>query len=364
MPGCEPRLTTGAPSGVGSVICMNSPSRMRRALARSAQPATHPHGEARVWEGEALRVSLPALASLLVLLFATGCNAGAPPKAEPSIKVGGLVERLGAESLVVMAGDEVMRAGLAEIDIASERLVPLVLEPDPMLISNVSGNGERVVLGAAGVPDSGSKTPGTLSDGVYEIAQTRLLTIAGPEKGLRGPTMSPSGALAAIRADGGFAVKRAGTRAWRVDRRHPRTTLSSPVWVRNGDLVTVIDAHKSSAKLLLLGSRGGERGLGDAFCASGVLAAPDGAKVVTVPSFRTGARNEHAGCNSGHVIAVTGNRPKSAVPAGWRPLAWSRDSAAILVSRGHEMGVWPLDGPVRSRTDVGVSTWMAAPIYG
>jgi hypothetical protein len=304
-----------------------------------------------------------ALVLVLVLCACTARESAAdrpstsPAESRTDADARSLASVLGAHQVYVMAGDDPLRAGLGILDEGSNTLEPHVLDPEPALISNLSGNGRRVILGAAGVGQTGSDQ--VMSDGVYAIDGDRLTTLAEAGAGLFGPVESAEGVVAVIDSRGGVSTRGPDDRSWRRDGRLPKARLTTLAWAARGDLLTVVDPQNSSARLVRLRASGGVDTVGSAHCASVILASPDGWLVATVPQLDAHAP---ARCRRGVVVDIRSGQ-ETAVPRGWRPLAWTPASDALLVSRDQEIGVWNLATGFEARVDVGVRTWMAAIVY-
>lgn len=301
-----------------------------------------------------MRMRLLAMLAILVSLpsvVATDAASSADTRKSDS-QAGSIATLMGADRVYVMAGDHVLRAGLGLITSSSEELAPLVLDPDPALISHVSGNGVNVMLGAAGV---GSDS--FMSDGVYVVEGNKLRSVASPGQGLLAPVVSSQGTYAAINAAGGVSTRKPSDHRWR---RHDamRDTHLTNIAYAGERLLTVADAGRRSARLLQLTSRGGVRRLGSAYCALVTVASPDGRSVATTPPLK--ARDPR--CRGSRIIEL-GTSRTTRLPAGWKALAWAKGSDALLVSRGHEVAVWTRTTGITQRTDVGVRTWMAAAVY-
>ena len=299
------------------------------------------------------RIAHLAACGVLVLLGGCGGHAApaVAPSADPSDGVNRAVARVlravGAKTVYVMAGDNRLRAGLGILD--SSGLRPAQLDPQPQLLSNVAGNGSDVVIGAAGVEE------GSSTDGVYLIDGNKLVTLAGPEAGLYGPTISSGGTVATVRPGGGLWTRARGARHWKHDSRLSHSTSSSLGWGDGGDAFVVMHANEASARLVRLDDDGSQEDLGLAHCAAGVLTDAGSSRLVT--TMAVGGRG--GGCGRAYVLDFDG-RVRAAVPAGWSPLAWSADGSSLLLSRGHRVAGWSLRGRFLASADIGVHLWMAA----
>jgi len=261
---------------------------------------------------------------------------------------------LGADRVYVMAGNNVIKAGLGILK--PDRFGPVHLRPDPDLVSNVSGNGKRIVIGAAVLHG------GFAADGVYLMNGRQLVRLARPGAGKFGPTIANNRTVAAIQPQAGFSTLAAGANHWTKDLRFGHANVSSLSWVVGGDAYSVLHPHRPRAQLVRLGAKGGAQRLGQVHCAGYVLAAPGRNLLVTSPSNRAKVRSDTRGCRGGYVITTQG-QTKTKLPARWRVLAWSADSAALLLTKGHTLAVWSLRGHFVARADIGVHAWMAAPVY-
>ena len=281
-------------------------------------------------------------------------GSGTPTTSAPTRSFAQVLTALGAKRVYVMAGDVVTRAGLGILK--ADSFEPGRLRPDPDLVSNVSGNGQDVVLGAA------VASGGFVLDGVYLVIGQRLEQLAKPGAGLFGPTIAKDRTLAAIQPHAGFSTLAPGTHRWTKDRRFRHANLSSLGWGTGRNAYAVLDPDTARAQLARIGARGGDELLGPVHCARFVLSAPGRSLLVTWPSSQAAVRRNAPGCDSGYVITVRG-RTKSKVPNGWTALAWSADSSALLLTRGQELAVWSLRRHFLARANIGVHAWMAAPLY-
>lgn len=256
-----------------------------------------------------------------------------------------------------MAGEDVLKAGLGVID--SSGLDPAQVHPRTPLLSNVSGNGTRVVIGGSDVDPSQG---GFATDGVFELEGTRLATLAEPGSGLFSPTISPAGRIVAVRADGGFATWSPGSRRWIANPLLRRAHLNALAWGAGGRRFAVVHANRPTAGIIEL-TRRGRRDLGTAYCGVLLVASADRPLLATTLPINP----PHAGpCQDprSRVVSTTSGRAEE-LPAGWSPLAWSRGSADLLVARDDEIGVWEVaTHRIVASAPVGVHVWMAAPILG
>jgi hypothetical protein len=266
-------------------------------------------------------------------------------------KAAELLDRMGIDKLYVMAGDDRLHAGLGVL--SRDGLAPIAMKPADPLMSNLSGNGATVVVGAAGVDSD------NYMDGVYRIDGDTLTTLADPTAGLFGPTIARDGTVAAIRPDGGFFTRAVGQKRWQRDERLRQEPLSSIAWGVDGDAYTLTRANTRRAQLVTLmgdGLTGRPRAVG---CASGVLASFTERLVATTPFVG----EEGACAEKGGIVLNVATGHRSALPAGWVPIAWSADSASLLLARGTTLSVWtPESNDLGPSLEVATRVWMGASV--
>lgn len=89
-------------------------------------------------------------------------------------------------------------------------------------------------------------------------------------------------------------------------------------------------------------------------CATNLLTQPGGDALATKLHAKPRAR-------CGPALVVRPGRPPIELPADWDPLVWSTDGRALLLSRGHEIGLWDMDREQFTvRAAVETKIWMAA----
>jgi hypothetical protein len=258
----------------------------------------------------------------------------------------------GADRLYVVAGDNALRAGLGIIE--TDGLHPADVQPRIPLLSNVSGNGTTIVIGGAGV------TPGSYTDGIYQLDGRRLRTLATPSEGRFGPTIAPNGTLAAIRPAGGFWVKSPSSNHWERDPRLSHTDVTPLAWDGRGNAFTVIHAGQPDAVVVKLTSSGRKRVLGSAPCASTVLRAPS-RPLLVAPGW---ARRGLCRGRPDRIYDLTHWRRDVVLPKGATALGWSADSAALILSRGTTISIWNLSSRnTEAEMNPGVRVWGAAAVW-
>ncbi len=312
------------------------------------------------------RLALIAAALPLLALVSSGCASAAQPgrgpdkvvasSVENSSDVAALLDGLGVERAYVMAGPEIMRAGFGVL--TADGLQPMTLTPDPAMVSNISGNGLDVVMGAAVPPDDDPN--GFLLDGAYLLQGNRLKTLAGPGSGKFAPTIAADGMVAAISADGGFWTRMPGG-PWTRDPRLRNVPMSGLEWARSGAAYSLIRPGTSKTRLVRIKREGaGVKRLGAVTCATGVLVAPTHRLLVTRPPWQR--KPKLRGCHRATVLDFNG-QVVAKLPKGWRPSAWSADSSQVLVGRGTVVALWDESG-LGNRVEIAAPIWEAAPIYG
>lgn len=302
-----------------------------------------------------------AAALSLVAMLLAGCTAARTPPPE-RVHTSGLddaakhgpgevVQAMQADRLYVMAGDDVLHAGLGTV--TDRGLKPVKGPQSPPLLSNLASNGRAVIMGAAGVVRR------SYTDGVYRLSDSGLTSLAGPNLGLYGPTIDGRGDVTAIHTDGGFSVLRPGGRTWVLDPRLRHVRLSSVSFGRDRTGYAITQPNTPSARLVALPADGGVRILGSAYCGALPLRAPSGPELaLTAP-----VQGQRCGVDRARVIDIrTG--AAHVLPAGWHPLVWSRDGTTLLVSDHHRLLAWDVrSSRVTATADVGVHIWMAAPVW-
>lgn len=319
------------------------------------------------WDGRPRRSRLvPVVAVLSVMALVSGCATDAqsdPSAADATASatdgvgdVEALLEGLGAERVYAMAGPDVMRAGFGVL--TAEGLRPMQLTPDPAMVSNISGNGADVVIGAAVPPDD--DPGGFLLDGAYLLVGDRLKTLARPGTDKFGPTIASDGMIGAISADGGFWTRPLDG-SWSRDRRLRNVETSELQWSPSGAAYALTRPGTSRTELVRIGrERAGVKRLGRVPCAIGLLASPAGDRVVARPW--SSRKSRLSGCVRAKVLNVKG-RVIAKLPKGWKPLAWSADSRQILVRRRSVLALWSKSGGLVNEVEVAAPIWQAAPIY-
>lgn len=257
-----------------------------------------------------------------------------------------ILRGLQAKRIYVMAGDDVLHAGLGTI--SRDGLEPWQTRPGLKLLSSVYGNGRSVIVGGVAV-DSDS-----YSDGVYLLRGDRLIRVAQPGSSYYGPTVSPSGTYAAVRPSGGFFTKAGETGRWQHDPRSGDLMLSSIAWDSASNAYAIIDPGRRRSRLVGFPMSGETRMLDRVPCATNLLAHPGGDALATKLHAKPRAR-------CGPALIVRPGRPLIELPAGWDPLLWSADGRALLLSRGHGIGLWDVEGrQFTVRAAVEPTIWMAA----
>jgi len=302
----------------------------------------------------------------VLVLGLTGCGGGASihrdfvgstvsPDTSPvaAAKAAVVLQELDAERLYVMAGDDMFKAGLGVV--SATGLEPATTTPPVTSLSNVSGNGRTVVIGAAGAVD------GFFLDGAYQLVGDQLRTLATPAERKYAPTVASDDTMAAVAPDGGFFIRKPGSTAWVRDRRLTHADLNSLSWGAHDSAFAVEDFGQRNARLVEIPREGRPRDVHALPCIHSVVPSPTRPWTATnLPLDRP------AGCpkRRSHLIDLTGHHPDRLLPAGWDPLTWSRDSSAVLLARGHEIAVWQVaSGELTDRVDLGVRIWMAAPLW-
>ncbi|MFL6060398.1 MAG: hypothetical protein ACJ72E_04130 [Marmoricola sp.] len=277
------------------------------------------------------------------------------PGGDPAA-VAGVLQAFGAARVYVMAGDDVLKAGLGVVD--SSGLDPAQVRPRTPLLSNVSGNGTRIVIGGSDIDPSEG---GFATDGVFELQGDRLTTLAQPGSGLFGPTISSAGKIVAVRAGGGFATWSPEAHRWIPDPRLRHTRLNGLATGVGGRRFAILRANTPAARLIEV-TRTGSRDLGSAYCGVLLVASADRPLVATTLPINPPARGA---CEKPRARVVSTPGRTAELPAGWSPLAWSRGSARLLVAHADEIGVWdPGTQRMVASAPVGTHVWMAAPIWG
>lgn len=257
-----------------------------------------------------------------------------------------ILEGLQAERVYVMAGDDVLHAGLGAI--SRTGLAPWQTSPGLALLSSVSGNGKSVVLGGVSA-DSDS-----YSDGVYVLRGGRLEEVARPGSGYFGPTVSPTGGYAAVRPSGGFFAKVGEGTRWTHERRSASMTLSSIAWDKESNAYAIVHAGTKRSRLMEFARSGEVRELAALPCATNLLSQPGGLAIATKLPVRRQAR-------CGRALVIDPHSATRELPGGWDPLTWSADGEALLLSRGHEIGLWDVASErFKVRATVEARIWMAA----
>lgn len=256
-----------------------------------------------------------------------------------------ILEGLEAERVYVMAGDDVLHAGLGAI--SRTGLAPWQTSPALALLSSVSGNGKSVVVGGVSA-DSDS-----YSDGVYVLSGRRLEEVARPGSGYFGPTVSPTGGYAAVSPSGGYFTNVGGGARWAHERRSASMTLSSIVWDKESNAYAVVHAGTRRSRLIEFPRSGDVRQLAALPCATNLLSQPGGPAIATKLPVRTQAR-------CGRALLIDPQGATRELPGEWDPLTWSADGKALLLSRRHEIGLWDVaSGTFKARVQVEARIWMA-----
>lgn len=258
---------------------------------------------------------------------------------------------LGAHRVYVMAGDEVLRAGLGVI--GPEGLRPAPRNLQPVALSNIAGNGARVVIG--GVGDESDP----YTDGVYEVADHGLLQVARAGSGLYAPGVGPDGSLSAVRPRAGAFVLDGQSGRWSHLPASGRLTLSGVAMSAAGQGFSVIHVNSPGSTLVTFLPDGRRRNLASIPCMNLVLLSPDGQSLATTLPASTRKR-----CGAAQVLTTDG-ATVAEVPDGWQPLAWGEDSHHLLVTRSRSLAVLDVrSGGLTDPIPLGTRVWMAAPVRG
>ena len=258
---------------------------------------------------------------------------------------------LGAHRVYVMAGDDLLRAGLGVIGPEGMRPAPRDLQP--LALSNVTGNGVRVVIG--GVGDESDP----YTDGVYEVAGHGLRQLARAGSGLFAPGVGPDGSLSAVRPRAGAFVLDGESGRWSHVPATGKLTLSGVAVSAAGQGFAVTHVNSPGSTLVTFLPDGRRRNLASIPCMNFVLLSPDGRSLATTLPAATKKR-----CGGAHVL-TTGGATVADVPDGWQPLAWGEDSRHLLVTRSRSLAVMDVDsGGLTDPIPLSTRVWMAAPVWG
>lgn len=257
-----------------------------------------------------------------------------------------ILDGLQAKRVYVMAGDDVLRAGLGAI--SRTGLAPWRTTPPLQLLSSVSGNGRTVLVG--GVATGGN----SYSDGVYVVREDKLEEIAPPGSELFGPTVSATGIHAAVRPSGGYFTRSDEGARWHHDPRSRRMTLSSIAWDDDSTAYAIVHLGRQQSRLIKFSASGQVERLAALGCATTLLSQPGGKAMATKPPVRAKAR-----CGPALIVLPQGG--STALPRDWDPLTWSADGTALLLGKGREIGLWDVAAKrFLVRIGVDVRIWMAA----
>lgn len=320
-----------------------------------------------VWAGLTRRRASAAGCAALVALSVGGCGgqvgdgasahvaASTSPIRSSGPAASEILRRLGARRLVVMAGDDRLRAGLGTL--GRRGLRPMSVRPADPLVSNVAGNGRRVVLGAS--------TPSALgfaADGVFQLSGDRLRSLAPEGSNLFGPSISARGTVAAVHPYHGYSVRERAGR-WLSVHGPPRQALSSVAWGAHEAAFALVGANRPEARIVQVRVGHATRPVGSGRCGATLLHAPGrGLLAVTLaahPPRRARCRSRRAAVVHAQDASVVARTPR-----GWNPIAWSANSRNLLLARGRAVMVWSL-GQRHPLTTLTLSTrvWMAAAVY-
>lgn len=274
-----------------------------------------------------------------------GSAASGQRPAEPR-KFARILDGLQAERVYVMAGDDVLHAGLGAI--SRTGLAPWQTRPGLRLLSSVSGNGRTVIVG--GVATGGD----SYSDGVYLVQGDKLEEITPPGSEFFGPTVSSTGIQAAIRPFGGFFTRSDEDARWIHDPRSGSMTLSSIAWDEDSNAYAIVHPGRQQSRLVKFAASGEVERLAALRCATTLLSRPDGLAMATKLPARAKAR-------CGRALVVRPQGAPTVLPRDWDPLTWSADGTALLLGRGREIGLWDVAAKrFVVRVTVEARIWMAA----
>jgi len=255
------------------------------------------------------------------------------------------LDHMGTGTVYVMAGSDLLHAGLGEVTVGG--LEPVGPDLSMYLLSNVSGQGAGdVVLGGV------QSDSGVYSDGIYEIHDGRLVQLSTPGSRLYAPARTDE-FVAAIKPYAGFYVLRHDS--WKHYPSSGRMDLSTVVGGANGALYSILHPGHRDARLIKFAGNSSARLLALLPCASNltISLAGDYLAVMPPPIVRSS-------CGRGTVIDV-GDGAKTRLPLGWTPLVWSRDGNYLLVSSERQLGVWSIAaGSLIEHWRVPTHVWMAA----
>ncbi|WP_343907347.1 hypothetical protein [Nocardioides aquiterrae] len=223
----------------------------------------------------------------------------------------------------------------------------------PFALSNVAGNGDRVVIG--GVRDESDP----YTDGVYEVAGGRLVQVATPGSGLYAPSVGPDGSLSAVRPKAGVFRFDEGSGRWRHVPASGTLTLPGVAWRDDGQGFSVVRVNSPRSTLITFARDGRRQDVASFPCMNLVLLAPDGEALATTLPASVRKR-----CGDAHVLTTDGTIVAD-VPSGWEPLAWGKDSEHLLLARSRTLAVLDVaSGEVTEPVRVSTELWMAAPLWG
>lgn len=275
-------------------------------------------------------------------------SAGSRQRPTEARKFAQVLDGLQAERVYVMAGDDILHAGLGAI--SRTGLAPWKTTPGVRLLSGVSGNGKTVIVGGVATDSD------AYSDGVYLLEGHRLEEISPAGSEFFGPTVSSTGTYAAIRPYGGFFTRAVEGARWLHDPRSGSMTLSPITWDDESNAYAILHPGQRRSRLIKFAASGEVERLAVLRCPTILLSQPGGSALATKLPARADAR-------CGRAVVVHPNGARTVLPRDWDPLTWSADGTALLLSRGHEIGLWAVATKrFLVRVSVEARIWMAAPV--
>jgi hypothetical protein len=312
------------------------------------------------------RAASSVVASLLLGGSVTGCQSQASNTAANQAKdqaaLATLLRAADTPAFYAFQGEKAQFLDLWKYSLQTRGQAGLSARPS--LYSMLSSVGRDVVMTAS------SPQGGQMGDGLLWLDGATLKPVTSPiTDTIYEPDLSVSGQLVAVSADRSQAITTSILQAgpFKKGAWTPRILLRaehiwSPVWGPDGQIAVKTGDLANGQQRLALMEKGKEpRDLGPGGCTTSTIWGV-GNRIAAGFVLESEGANRSATCKDAFVVDIA-TKKRESLPSGWNPLLWSKDGSRLIVTKGHELGLWtPGTTTVTDTVTTSVRIWDLVPV--